>query len=79
MPNSIHPSALADFKKEIRRLNRTPDEFELSTQDLVMTSPYIQSTQGTITVKSVKNGMERIYKYQTWLPDFIHDKDIGVF
>lgn len=77
--SSIHQSEHDDFERELRRLGRSPDEFELSTQDPVMIGTHIQPTRGTVTVRHIKSGMAREYSYMTWVTDSIRDVTAGVF
>jgi hypothetical protein len=77
--NNIHPSEREDFEKELQRRGRSPEEFELSTQDPVMSGTRIQPTRGTVRVRHVKSGTERTYSYTTWVTDCIRDLDASVF
>ena len=60
---SIHPSELEDYEAELRRRRRSADEFELLTDDPVMTGTHIQATRGTVTVRNKSTGAARTYGY----------------
>lgn len=76
--NSIHRSEREDFETEVRRRRRSPDEFELLTDDPVMTGTHIQPTRGTVTARNKSTGAARTYSYMTWVTDFMRDLDAGV-
>jgi transcriptional regulator with XRE-family HTH domain len=77
--SSIHPSERADFEHELRRRQRSPDEFILSTGDPTMTVGSIQPTRDLVIVRHRQSGMARGYNYKTWVMDFIRDLDAGTF
>lgn len=79
IPYSIHPSEQEDFENELRRRKRSPDDFELTADDPVMTGPHIQPTRGTVTVRNTKTDVSREYRSMTWVPDFIHDLEAHIF
>ena len=76
---SIHPSERADFETELRRRQRSPDEFVLSTADPPMTPGAIQSTRDLVVVRHRKSGAVRGYSYMTWVTDFVRDLEAGAF
>lgn len=78
LTNSIHPSELEDFETEVRRRQRSPDEFELLTDDPMITGTHIQATRGTVTVRNKITGSAQTYSYMTWVTDFMRDLDAGV-
>ena len=79
IPYSIHPSEKEDFDRELRRHRLSPDDFELTADDPVMTGPQIQATRGTVTVSNTKTGVSRTYSYMTWVTDFIRDLEAGIY
>jgi hypothetical protein len=76
---SIHPSEKEDFDRELRRHGLSPDDFELSADDPVLTGPQIQATRGTVTVRNPKTGVTRTYSYMKWVADFARDLEAGVY
>ena len=78
MHTRIHPSEMEDFETEVRRRRRSPDEFELSTDDPVVSGPYIQPTRGTVTVRNRRTGAEKTYSYMTWVTEIMGDLDTGI-
>jgi hypothetical protein len=77
--SSIRPSEWADFEHELRRRQRSPNEFVLSTGDPTMTVGSIQPTRDLVIVRYRRTGMARGYNYQTWVIDCISDLDAGRF
>ncbi|MGC1358919.1 MAG: hypothetical protein WA851_24580 [Xanthobacteraceae bacterium] len=80
----LHPNEVEDLKNELRRQQRSLDEFEISAtrQRLDEESDQISAYRGAVTIKLSKTGTERTYETghgSTWVAQFASDLKDGVF
>jgi len=83
IPN-LRPSEVDDLKSELRRQQRSLDEFDVSAtpQRLDDQTGQISANRGTVTIKLRKTGVERTYETghaSTWVVQFASDLDAGAF
>ena len=79
---NLAPDELEDFENSLRRRKRSNNEFKLVEDAQHTIGTGIQPQRGTITVRHIKSGTERVYSTGSgnmWTVDFENDLDAHVF
>jgi hypothetical protein len=79
---NIDKTEWEDFDTALRLCKRSRDEFEWSEYVSPMVRSGIQPLLGSVTIRHVSTGTERVYTTgfgSTWVADFQHDIERGVF